>query len=118
METTGAVKDFVRGAVRLHVLHHAAQTEVHGAWMSKELAEHGYAISPGTLYPTLHRMEEEGLLTSREVVVDGRRRRAYVATTAGEAALAEMRVALSELADEVLGTRTARRMRRSGVGSR
>jgi DNA-binding PadR family transcriptional regulator len=106
-----AVKDFVRGAVRLHVLHHAAQAEINGAWMSTELAEHGYAISPGTLYPTLHRMEEEGLLASREVVVDGRRRRVYRTTADGDRALDAMRRALAELADEVLGTRSARRTR-------
>lgn len=106
-----AVKDFVRGAVRLHVLHHAAQGEIHGAWMSAELAEHGYAISPGTLYPTLHRMEEERLLVSREVIVDGRRRRVYRTTAAGDRALDAMRRALAELADEVLGPRPARRSR-------
>jgi DNA-binding PadR family transcriptional regulator len=109
MTGTSAVKDFVRGAVRLHILHHAAQAEIHGAWMSEELAEHGYTISPGTLYPTLHRMEEEGLLTSRAMVVEGRRRRVYHATRAGARALDEMRVALRQLADEVLGTRPARR---------
>ena len=41
---------FWRGAVELHVLHHAAERELHGAWMAAELARHGYAISPGTLY--------------------------------------------------------------------
>jgi DNA-binding PadR family transcriptional regulator len=97
------VRDFLRGAVRLHVLHHAAGAEVHGAWMSTELARHGYAISPGTLYPTLHRMEREGLLASRHQVVDGRRRRVYRTTRRGERALADMRDALQELADEVLG---------------
>jgi DNA-binding PadR family transcriptional regulator len=106
-----SVKEFVRGAVRLHVLHHAAQGEIHGAWMSTELAEHGYAISPGTLYPTLHRMEEERLLRSREVIVDGRRRRVYRTTAAGDRALEAMRRALAELADEVLGSRRARRSR-------
>jgi len=77
--------------------------------VSTELAEHGYAISPGTLYPTLHRMEEGGLLASRGVVVAGRRRRVYRTTAAGDSALAAMRAALSELADEVLGVRAARR---------
>ena len=36
---------FWRGAVELHVLHHAAERELHGAWMAAELARHGYAIS-------------------------------------------------------------------------
>ena len=93
----------MRGAVRLHILHHAAEDEIHGAWMSAELAEHGHKISPGTLYPTLHRMEAEGLLQSRAVIIDGRRRRLYRATPTGTVALAEMRRALRELADEVLG---------------
>ena len=69
------MRDFLRGAVQLHILHHAAEGEIYGAWMSAELAEHGYRISPGTLYPTLHRLEEEGLLRSHDEVVEGRRRR-------------------------------------------
>ncbi len=96
------MRAFLRGAVQLHVLHHAAEREVDGAWMSEELARHGHRISPGTLYPTLHRMEAEGLLRSREEVVDGRRRRRYRATGQGKRVLARMRRALRELADEVL----------------
>lgn len=89
--------------MRLHILHHAAEGPVHGAWMSDELARHGYAISPGTLYPTLHRMEADGLLTSRAEVVGGRTRRVYRATTdAGLSALADGRRAVAELAAEVL----------------
>lgn len=96
------MRDFLRGAVRLHVLHHTAESAVHGAWMAAELANHGYTISPGTLYPTLHRMEEDGLLTSTYQVVDGRRRRVYRATAKGRRSLQAMRRALRELADEVL----------------
>ena len=70
--------------------------------MAEELAHHGHQISPGTLYPTLHRMEQDGLLTSRHVIVDGRTRRVYRATTSGRKALRDMRQVLRELADEVL----------------
>lgn len=70
--------------------------------MSRELARHGYHISPGTLYPTLHRMERQGLLISRKELVDGRTRRIYTATAAGRKLLAESRRALRELSDEVL----------------
>ena len=97
------MREFQRGAVRLHILHHAAAEDVHGAWLTEELAHHGYDISPGTLYPTLHRLEADGLLTSQQQVVDGRTRRVYRATKAGKAALAEDRKALAELAREVLG---------------
>jgi DNA-binding PadR family transcriptional regulator len=97
-----SVQEFLRGAVRLHILHHATTEDVHGSWMAAELARHGYRISPGTLYPTLHRMEEEGLLTSHRLVVDGHARRAYRATPAGRRALREAKKALRQLADELL----------------
>ncbi len=97
------MREFQRGAVRLHILHHAAKEEIHGAWMTEELASHGYQISPGTLYPTLHRLEADGLLVSEQRVVDRRTRRVYKATEAGKKALAEDRRALKELAREVLG---------------
>lgn len=97
------MREFLRGAVGLHILHHAAEGEVHGAWIASELARHGHRISPGTLYPRLHKMEAEGLLRSRELVVEGRRRRLYSITPQGRKALAEARRYLGELADEVLG---------------
>lgn len=96
------MRELMRAAVRLHILHHAAEEDIHGAWMSEELANHGYTISPGTLYPTLHRMEEAGLLRSRQEVVGGRPRRVYRATTAGLDALADGRRSVAELAAEVL----------------
>ncbi len=37
-----AVRELLRGAVRLHVLHHAASGELNGAWMAEELGRHGY----------------------------------------------------------------------------
>jgi DNA-binding PadR family transcriptional regulator len=97
------VREFLRGAVRLHILHHAANGEVYGAWMAKELANHGYRISPGSLYPTLHKMEAEGLITSSQHIVDGRVRRSYGATAKGRRTLESTKRQLRELADEVLG---------------
>ncbi|MFE3382463.1 helix-turn-helix transcriptional regulator [Streptomyces anulatus] len=38
----------------------------------------------GTRYPTLHRLEADGLLVSEQRVVDGRTRRVYRATEAGK----------------------------------
>ncbi|MEV7010651.1 PadR family transcriptional regulator [Streptosporangium sp. NPDC051022] len=96
------MREFLRGAVRLYILHHAAEQEIHGAWMIEELKRHGYAISPGTLYPTLHRLEAEELLLSEQRTVGGRVRRVYRATDTGRQALAEDRAALAELAREVL----------------
>ncbi len=49
---SGSDKDLYSGLIRLHVLHHAAERPIYGSWMIEELHEHGYEISPGTLYPT------------------------------------------------------------------
>lgn len=99
------MRDLLRGAIRLHVLHHAAEGDVHGGWMARELARHGYRVSPGTLYPRLHAMEREGLLVSSQEVVSGHARRVYRATLQGRDVLSEARETLSELADEILGDR-------------
>jgi DNA-binding PadR family transcriptional regulator len=95
------VRRFRQGAVAVHVLHHAEETDVHGAWLTEELARHGHRLSPGTLYPLLHRLEEDGLLAGRDEVVDGRVLRRYRATPEGRKALAELRDVVAELAGEV-----------------
>jgi DNA-binding PadR family transcriptional regulator len=97
------VHELIRGAIRLHILHHADQGEIHGAQMAAELARHGHHVSPGTLYPTLHRLEDEGFVVSHKAVGDGRARRVYRITAAGRRELADGRRVLRELADEVLG---------------
>ncbi len=94
--------EFVRAAILLHVLHHAAEQPIWGAWMIDELSRHGYRVSPGTMYPTLHRMERDGLLVGEDAVAEGRRRRLYRITPSGRDALAEGRRAVRELAGEVL----------------
>ena len=47
-----------------------------------------FDLPEGTVYPLLHRLEDEGLLTSSWQVMQGRRRRVYDVTAAGERALA------------------------------
>ncbi|MEX2134045.1 MAG: PadR family transcriptional regulator [Acidimicrobiia bacterium] len=96
------LEEFRRGAVRLHILHHACDGEIYGAWMRAELAEHGHQVSPGTLYPMLHAMQEDGLLVSREELAEGRVRRLYRATEGGRDELHACRQALAELAGELL----------------
>jgi DNA-binding PadR family transcriptional regulator len=94
-------REFRRGAVAVHVLHHASEGAVHGAWLSEELARHGHRISPGTLYPLLHRMVDAGLITGRQEVVDGRVLRRYRTTRSGKQKLAALRVVVRELAAEI-----------------
>lgn len=49
---------------KIHILHHAAEGPVYGLWLVHELAEHGYRLNPGTLYPVISRMERNGWLKS------------------------------------------------------
>ncbi|SDD26848.1 PadR family transcriptional regulator [Actinokineospora iranica] len=95
------VREFRNGALRLLVLRHATDAEVHGALLSEWLAARGHRVSPGTLYPLLHRLQDAGLLKSRIEVVDGRRVRRYRTTKRGKRALAECRAVLAELAADV-----------------
>ena len=97
------LRDVLSGFVKIHILHHASQQPVYGLWLIEELRRHGYEISPGTLYPTLHGLERAGYLTSEKRTVGGRQRRYYRLTPAGEAALAQARAGLAELVAEVLG---------------
>jgi len=95
-------KDLISGFVRLHVLHHAAEHEIYGQWMIDELARHGYKLSPGTLYPMLHAMEQRGYLRSRKQR-DGRTVRAlYRAPALGRKALAIAKIRLREFTGEAM----------------
>lgn len=71
--------------------------------MADELARHGYKISPGTLYPALHHMEDAGLIESRKEVRNGRAIRLYRATDLGRQTLEEEREMLFEFVKEILG---------------
>ena len=88
--------DVSSGDVRhqsLFVLASLASGERHGygiAQDAEELSEGRVRLTAGTLYGALNRLTDEGLVAeSREDVVDGRRRRYYRLTAAGETALAE-----------------------------
>jgi PadR family transcriptional regulator, regulatory protein PadR len=55
----------------------------------RETSEGAFELPEGTVYPALHRLDEAGLLASTWTVVNGRRRRIYRVTTAGQEALAQ-----------------------------
>jgi len=95
-------REVLLGFVRVHILHHAAQHPVYGLWLIEELAEHGYKMSAGTLYPILHTLANRGLLRSRDQLTKGKIRKYYSITAKGRKALARMRRKLGELVAEVL----------------
>jgi PadR family transcriptional regulator PadR len=96
------IREFFLGFIRVHILYHASQKPVYGAWLMRELARHGYELSPGTLYPTLHALAREGYLTKEVRVVEGRQRKYYEITDRGRMVLAEARQRIADLVREVL----------------
>ncbi len=54
----------------------------------KERSNGEFDLPEGTVYPSLHHLETEGLLSSSWETAQGRRRRVYSVTDAGEASLA------------------------------
>ena len=114
-------KDLYGGLIRLHILHHAAEEAVYGSWIIEELRRHGYAVSPGTLYPMLHGLERKGYLTSRQEREGRRARRLYTITPQGQAAFAAAREKVRELFGELFeempgapGRPPGKKPRRSG----
>lgn len=77
----------------LFILASLTRGELHGYGIARdveELSEGRVKLTAGTLYGALNRLTGDGLITeSHELVVDGRRRRYYRLTSAGEAVLAE-----------------------------
>lgn len=92
----------LHGFIRIHILHHASDDDgIYGVWMMEELRRHGYSVSPGTLYPILHEMEENGMLRRRDIKVEGRIRKVYRATRKGKRTLEHLKSFVSELSEEV-----------------
>ena len=95
-------RHFFNGFIRLHILYHAAKEPTFGAEMAEELVHHGYRLSQGTLYPTLHVLERQGYLRSYRKLIHGRWRTYYRATRDGRKVLDEARQKLQELVAEVI----------------
>ncbi len=94
-------RDLLLGFIKTHILYHAGREPVYGLWLIEELARHGYALSPGTLYPILHSLEAQGLLVSKKQVVNGKARKCYHLTRAGQRALRQARNRAIELLNEI-----------------
>ena len=95
-------REFFLGFIRIHILYHASKEPIFGVEIAEELARHGYSISPGTLYPVLHRLENEGYLESSSKVVNGRVRKYYQATAEGKLVLEQSKRKIRELVTEVI----------------
>lgn len=71
-----------------------AEDPAHGYAILQRLRQRSsgaFDLAEGTIYPALHRLERDGLLSSSWAVESGRRRRVYRLTRAGRLALRERR---------------------------
>lgn len=102
MSDNELIRHFFGGFIRLHILYHAEKEPICGVEMIEELKHHGYDLSPGTLYPILHSLEEAGYIACEDEVVAGKRRKNYRITKKGKTLLADAQSKLRELFSEVV----------------
>ncbi|MBU0529839.1 PadR family transcriptional regulator [bacterium] len=95
------IRNIFLGFIRIHILYHASKDEIFGVEIMQELKKHGYSISPGTLYPILHSLENQKYLTSRKEVVRGKIRKYYFITQKGSSILNKSKIKIKELVNEV-----------------
>jgi DNA-binding PadR family transcriptional regulator len=88
----GSKLDMRKGSTTVLILSLLDERPMYGYQIAKELAARSEGIfefKEGTLYPALHRMEKDSLLTSYwEVVEEGPSRKYYTITEKGQDALA------------------------------
>lgn len=94
-------RDLLLGFVRIHVLYHASREPIFGVGITAELERHGYKLSPGTLYPLLHKLEAADFLVREDRIVGGKIRKYYRITPLGKRALEEAQSKVVDLVNEV-----------------
>jgi PadR family transcriptional regulator PadR len=80
----------LRGQLDVLLLAILSAGPAHGYAIIEELRRRSrgaFDLPEGTVYPALHRLEDEGLLTSEWAIEAARRRRVYALTRRGQARL-------------------------------
>lgn len=94
------------GAVEMLILEVVSHAPTYGYEIAQSVALHSqgyFDLKEGSLYPALHRLEQQKLLESFWQEVEGRRRKYYRLSSAGQAALNEKRSAWQAFARGVNG---------------
>ena len=94
-------RHIARVFLKIHILSRAAWAEVYGLGVIERFGALGFEVSPGTVYPTLNAMANEGDLTVRATVVGGKRRRLYRITRKGREELLDARRILKTLSRDL-----------------
>jgi len=101
--------DALNGQLDPLILATIAEDPAHGYAILQRLRQRSsgaFDLAEGTIYPALHRLERDGLLSSSWAVESGRRRRVYRLTRAGRLALGERRrdwIRFASAVEAVLG---------------
>ena len=93
-----------RGALPTLILEAVEQEPSHGYRIAQRIKERSRGVldfKEGTLYPALHKLENEGLVASLEEIENGRPRRYYRITKPGRAVLAKDRAEWRKLSRAV-----------------
>ena len=94
----------LKGSLPLLVLHVLANGSNHGYGIAKRIKEQSGDVldfKEGTLYPTLHTLEKQGLIEACEQEENGRIRRCYHLTILGQAVLEAQRIEWARYAEAV-----------------
>ena len=86
----------IKGSLPLLILHTLSVGPNHGYQIAKQIKQQSQGVldfKEGTLYPTLHSLEQRGLLEAHTAEEKGRTRRYYHLTDAGRTMLARERKA-------------------------
>src|ERR1700733_5859813 len=89
-----------KGTLPTLILEALAQEPSHGYRIAQRIKERSEGVldfREGTLYPALHKLENDGLVESSEGVENGRPRRYYRITKSGRAVLAKDRAEWRQL---------------------
>jgi PadR family transcriptional regulator, regulatory protein PadR len=94
----------LKGTLPTLILEALAHGPHHGYRIASRIKERSQGVldfKEGTLYPALHKLENEGLLESYGAVENGRERRYYRITVSGRRALAKDRAEWRQLSRAV-----------------
>jgi len=101
--------NFMNGVPELLILRLLQQGDMYGYEIVQAIRSGSgevVAVGEGVVYPVLHKLEQEGALTSRRKAVNGRNRIYYGVTPVGANRLAELWQGWSKLADAIQGILT------------
>ena len=97
--------DLLRGTLDLLILRTLALQPLHGVAIADRIQQvtgGTFVVQAGSLFPALHRLEQEGYIEGEWTVSDGGRRiKAYVLTTAGKRQLSAEKKEWERIVDAV-----------------